>query len=171
MATTQLETLPDEKLVVALADRLLHPPEPRYEPFVIEDRVAQTKSLHVVVIWDEWEGLDRAARGSVIMDAYARAKRSKATLTVAMGLTQHEALRMGFLRYKLITAVRKGDPISTKELAAAYATAGGVLEVVGKSTIRRYPTQEAAEDAYRAAFSAAPGPYWIIEREVDAPDA
>src|SRR5687767_3159153 len=44
------------------------------EPFIVEQRIAQTHSRHVLVIWDAWQNLPRDARGAIIMDAYETAK-------------------------------------------------------------------------------------------------
>jgi hypothetical protein len=172
MPTIDLKAPRHQLLVKTLAGHLAHPPEPRFEPFVIESQVAQSKSLHVLVIWDKWDDVDRADRSRIVIDAYSVAKRLRGqTITMAMGLTQREALRMGFLRYKLLMALKKSDPVTAKDLALAYEAAGGVLEIVGMSAIRSFPTRESAEDGYRAAAAVAPGPYWIIEREVDPPEA
>ena len=61
---------------------------------VMQNRIAQTKSIHVVMIWDAWKDLLPTERSKVILDASIKAKWARgATITVAMGLTSEEALR------------------------------------------------------------------------------
>jgi hypothetical protein len=139
------------------------------DPLVVESRIAQTKSLHVVVIWDAWIDLSPAERSKNIIDAYAKAKRVRgATITVAMGLTSEEALRMGFLPYSIITTRRQGDKASLDELAKAMVGAGGIVVKVGSSMQLRFPTLEQTEDAYRHLSQKVPGPYWAIVHEPSA---
>ena len=53
---------------------------------------------HLLVIWDAWRNLGQGERSRLIMDAYEAAKGREAALnaSVAMGLTQEEAQRLGF---------------------------------------------------------------------------
>ncbi len=103
------------------------------------------------------------------MDAYAKAKRARgATITVAMGLTSEEALRMGFLPYSIVSTRRQGDKASQDELAKAMAGAGGIVVKVGSSMQLRFATLEQAEDAYRNLSQKVPGPYWAIVQEQSA---
>jgi hypothetical protein len=125
----------------------------------------------VVVIWDAWAGLSPADRSGVIIDAYAAAKRQRdMNITVAMGLTAEEALRMGFLPYGIVTTRREGDKASLPQLAKAMAAVGGVLVKVGASTQLRFPTSEQAENAYRELSQRVPGPYWAIIHDQSTAD-
>jgi hypothetical protein len=145
---------------------LLQPGELPGEPFVVEDQIAQTKSLHVIVIWDEWKDLSQTDRSEIIMDAYAKAKRlATANITVAMGLTSEEALRAGFLTYGIVAMRRHGDKASLAELTRAMVNVGGVVLKIGDSTQLRFPTREQAEDAYRKLSQNLPGPYWAIVQD------
>jgi hypothetical protein len=133
---------------------------------LLENRIAQTKSVHLVVIWDAWKDLSPTDRSKVILDASARAKRAPgATITVAMGLTSEEALRMGFLPYSIVTNWRQGDNVSVGELETAMGGAGGVMVRVGSSTQLRFATLEQAEDAYRYLSQKVSGPYWAIVQD------
>src|SRR5436309_500550 len=123
-AVSRTKSASSNPLVMTLATRLAQPLTSLTEPFIIEDEVRQTKSLHVVVIWDKWKSLDRAARSKVILDAYDAAGRTGSrTVTVAMGLTQREALQLGLLRYSIIITHRKGDKVSLRDLQKAYESA------------------------------------------------
>jgi hypothetical protein len=141
----------------------------RDEPLIVEDRIAQTQSVHVVVIWDGWKDLSPKDRSKIIEDAYASARQLRgSTITVAMGLTGEEALRMGFLPYSIVTTHRQGDKTSLGKLTRAMADAGGIMIKVGSSTQLRFPRLEQAEDAYRDLSQKVPGPYWAIVHEQPA---
>jgi hypothetical protein len=136
---------------------------------VVESRIAQTKSVHLVVIWDAWKDLSPTERSKIILDASAKAKRARgATITVAMGLTSEEALQMGFLPYSIVTTRRQGDEVPLDELAKAMGGAGGIVVKVGSSMQLRFATLQQAEDAYRYLSQKVPGPYWAIVQEQPA---
>jgi hypothetical protein len=146
-----------------LANKLSQPIDNLSEPFVVENSISQTNTLHSLVIWDRWSKMNSAERSKLILDAYRQSNRAPGkSITVAMGLTQREALELGFLRYSVISTHRKGDPVSLSEIKRAYENAGGIIETVGSSTVHRYPTQEAAETAYRELTKKVPGPYWAL---------
>jgi len=135
-------------------------------PLVIENRIPQTKSLHTTVIWDKWNDLQPSDRSKVIIDAYAQANcHAGWTITVAMGLTSAEALRLGFLPYSIVTTCSKGDPESSASLVQAMSGAGGVVLKIGATTQLRFPTLGEAKEAYRQLAQRIPGPYWAIIHE------
>ncbi len=70
--------------------------EPRPDIREELDRAGQ-HVVHVYVVWEEWQDLDHQRRSEVITDAFIEVKDEDAILylTVAMGLTQAEAKRMG----------------------------------------------------------------------------
>ena len=65
-------------------------------PKIIEQKVRGLNRVHVTVIWDKWEGIDPADRGSTILDAYERASGAEKMLSISMalGLTKEEAHRL-----------------------------------------------------------------------------
>ena len=141
------------------------------QPLIVENQIAQTKSIHVVVIWDLWVNLSPAERSKIILEAYAKAKRlADKTITVAMGLTSEEAIRMGFLPYSIVVTHRPVDNVSLNKLMRGMAGVGGVLLKIGTSTQLRFPTMEQAEDAYRQLSRNEPGPYWAIVHEQSTSD-
>ena len=163
-AAQRTQTLTDE-LSAALEESALV----EGQPLVIENRIAQTKSVHVAIVWDAWGNLPSADRSKIIMSAYSKARRLRgSTITVAMGLTSEEALRMGFLPYSIVTTHRQGDKASLNELARAMAGAGGIVSKVGSSMQLRFATRQQAEDAYRYLSQQVPGPYWAIVQEQPA---
>ncbi len=155
-----------KKLVGELAARLKDPLV-LDEPFILQDRIPQTRSLHSLVIWDGWRNLDRVARSGIIMDAFADADVLKGdTIRVALGLTQEEAFDMGYLPFKIESTHRETDPVPLGELQAAFDSVGGIHIRAGASHQLRFPSREYADEAYRQLSTKLPGPYWAIVQEV-----
>lgn len=169
VTATAENTKQTQMLVDALFRALRKPATSRGEPMIVENRIAQTKSVHVTVVWDRWDDLPPEGRSHVILDAYARAGRlADLRITAAMGLTGEQALRMGFLPYGIIPTRRARDKASLQELESAMAAVGGLDLKIGSSTQLRFPTLEKAEDAYRELSQKIPGPYWAIVQEQPA---
>ncbi len=63
---------------------------------------AMRSPLHLYVIWNEWADLPQQTRSEIIMDAYEATQETPniVRVTLAMGLTQDEAQKMG-LQYKI----------------------------------------------------------------------
>lgn len=66
------------------------------KPIILIDSNAPGGTMHVFVIWEQWDDLDQMARSEVIIDACEEVlgKEKTLTVTVAMGLTKAEAKRM-----------------------------------------------------------------------------
>jgi len=151
-------------LATQLADRIRGPLSLN-EPFIIQDRVPQTRSRHAVVIWDAWSELDRAERGRIIADAFEDAGVND-TVRVALGLTQQEALGMGYLPFQIVSNWRSADGAQVfRAIKKAIHDVRGVHVRTGSSVQLRYPTIEYAQEAYRDLSAAVPGPYWAIVKE------
>ena len=156
-------------LVGQLADRIRGPLS-LDEPYIIQDRVPQTRSRHAVVIWDAWNDMDRAERGRIIVEAFGEAGVDDA-IRVAMGLTQQEALSIGYLPYQIVANWKKTDgPQILQGIKKAIEDASGIHVRTGSSVQLRYPTLEHAQEAYRDLSAAVPGPYWAIVKEEGATD-
>jgi hypothetical protein len=139
------------------------------EPFIIEDRVPQTHSRHVVVIWDAWKSLGREDRSRIILDAYRSSNGLRGdTVRVALGLTQQEAFDMGYLPFGIVTTVRKTDRVALNDVRKALDSVGGIHIKVGSSRQVRFPSLEHAEEAHRQLSAKIPGPVWAITQEVAA---
>ena len=88
-------------LRAALARELLADQKPSSEPssapLVVEETDLTGRSLHVSVVWNEWESVARAERGTVIAEAYREAfgEAKAATIRLALGLTWAEAGELG----------------------------------------------------------------------------
>jgi hypothetical protein len=65
-------------------------------PQIVELRDPNTGVVHLYVVWHEFHGIGQQQRSEIIMDAYERVARSDIpNVTLAMGLLQEEADRMG----------------------------------------------------------------------------
>ena len=167
------QTLPKRmfKLVDDLARRLTAPAGLN-EPFILQDRIPQSKTRHAVVIWDRWDGMDRVERSKIILDAYKKSGiLHNDSITVAMGLTQQEALQMGFLPYSIVTARRESEPVKLENMRTAMEKAGGVQVRTGALLQLRFPTLELAQEAYTLLAKKIPGPYWLIQQETGSTDS
>ena len=91
--------LSSEQLTQLLAEefrRYDDPDQEYHQPLIQIDRPAER--AHLLVIWDAWRTSSQQERSLIIMDAYREAMGHEAALavSVAMGLTQDEAVRLGF---------------------------------------------------------------------------
>ncbi len=140
------------------------------EPYIVQDRIPQTQSRHVVVIWDAWEQLDGAERGKIITDAFEDAGIADA-IRVAMGITQQEALDMGYLPYQTVSNWKKSDGEEVRgAIKKAIENTAGIRVQAGSSMQLRYPTMELAQEAYRRLSELVKGPYWAIIKQDNATD-
>jgi hypothetical protein len=68
---------------------------PETAPLIVEDE-NRRGTLHVQVVWDEFDEIAPEQRGKIIMDAYEEARPDELSrITIAMGLTHKEATRLG----------------------------------------------------------------------------
>lgn len=83
--------------------RLLHnewvKPKKNGQPLIVIEGRAD-EPIHVYVIWDRWEPFNQTERSEIIMDVVENLTGSNrlpeaSPVTVAMGLTNEEARRMG----------------------------------------------------------------------------
>lgn len=89
-----------DKLAAELLNEWQAPSEKPAQPIIIEDG-GGFKPVHLYVIWAAWHGLDQVERSEIIMDVYEQihGQAKAADVTVAMGLTEPEAQRLG-ISYK-----------------------------------------------------------------------
>lgn len=168
MTTRAVKSGSIERLTTQLVAQIKSPAA-AHAPFIVENRVPQTHTRHVVVIWDAWADLDPAERSRLIMDAYTNAGvLSSDTVSVAMGITEQEALHLGYLNYSVVAHHKKTDPVTLSQLRKALEQVGGVHVRRGTHFEVRFPTRELAEQAYRQLQEAMPGPWWGIAHEMAA---
>jgi hypothetical protein len=157
----------NDDLVATLAARFRQPPESPDAPLAVINRIPQTRSAHVLVVWDQWQDLPIPARSNVIIDAFTRAFGGEdVVVRVPIGLTSGEAFSQGYLRYQISPMVRKSDHINPKQVRDAMATAGGVLVRVGEAQQLRFPTRAQAEEAYRRLVEKINKPIWALSEEL-----
>lgn len=151
---------------LAILSRAIEAGGAREGPIILEGRLPETRSVHLVVIWDGWRDVDAPGRSRLILDAATSAKRlAGSNVTVALGLDPLEALRLGYLPFAIRSMRRRGDRVPVTRLAAALKEVGGIAS--GSGLERRFATREQAEAAYRRLCEIAPGPYWLLVRESD----
>jgi len=164
--------VPHRALVEALAARLREPPETPDPPLVVVNRIAPTRSIHVLVIWNKWKGLTIPQRGRVITDAFAAAfPNEQFVVRLPMGLTPGEALTQGYLPYLIIPVARPTDKVTAKQLKDAMASSGGILMHIGDDRRLRFATREQAQEAYRRLLRKINKPIWSLSEETFASDA
>ena len=155
-----------------LSNRLRDDPDSLELPLIVENRIAQTRSVHLLVIWDRWNDIPNRERARIITDAFATAHPGDpATVTVPMGLTPMEAITLGFLPYRIVPLVRKSDKLSDRTILDAMRSVGGVYIQVGAERQLRFATQAQAEEAYRALATKVPSPVWTLVHEMSTAES
>lgn len=156
-----------DRLVEMLTAKMATDPESAKPPIVVTNRMSATRSAHVLVIWDKWKDYTLAERGAMIMDACAAAQpHARTKVTIALGLTSLEALRQGYLPYRIVPVARAEDGIPRNRILDAMGSVGGVLLRADDESQLRFPTKRQAEDAYRNLFNLVPLPVWALVEEV-----
>jgi hypothetical protein len=156
-----------EKLVKKLVQEFAAS-SPNLQPLIVEEQVPATQSRHVHVIWDAWKDLSDEQRAAVILDAYKQVEGEEvvAQITIAEGVTVHEALALGLLPFKVVPTRKKGDklPPETYEEAMAEELRHTLLGSRGKEL--RYARVEDAEAARTRLERGLPGSTWAVIQEV-----
>lgn len=136
----------------------------------IEEEEFPTGRLRVNVIWDAWDRLPHENRTAAILQAYERAEGRdyRNRIALASGLTVPEAHAAGFLPYQVITAIRKGDPVTEDECRRALVEEGASTLLDEDHPQLRFATEEEAEDAKKRLAERLRGsdPVWIVIKEV-----
>ena len=67
------------------------------EPVILEEKDREGRLVHVYVVWDAWSQVERTERSEIVMDAAEKVLPQPRVMdiTIAMGLTREEAMRMG----------------------------------------------------------------------------
>jgi hypothetical protein len=141
---------------------------------VIYEHVFRTGKVRVIVIWDKWHDVPLQERSATILRGYeiADGPESRDRIALASGLTFPEAHAAGMLPYRIITALRKSDPVTLDQARQAMLEEGG-SQLYDPMTVQlRFTTEEEAQDARQRLIQRFPGSddVWIIEREIMAQD-
>jgi hypothetical protein len=149
-----------------LTQRFCDDPDLPDLPLIVVNRIPQTRTVHILVVWDLWKDLTIPQRARVIADAFAAAHPDQdLAVTFPIGLTPGEALRQGFLPYQITPVVRPEDRLRNEELNEALRAAGGVLIQVGDDVQLRFATRGQANRAYRRLLERINKPIWTISEE------
>jgi hypothetical protein len=138
------------------------------QPLILEELVPSTKSRHVRVIWDRWKELDDEERSAVIIDAYTEAEGAVAAaeITIAEGVTPHEALALGLLSFKVVPARKqKNYSMGFNAYQDAQEKEARKTLLGPKATELRYARIEDAQQAYERLHEAFPHSSWAIVQE------
>ena len=89
-------TLPRDTELQGELEEELRSPKASGEPDIVIER-PHSSTIHLVVIWSKFQGIEQVVRSSIILDAFTAVKGipEAQKVTVAMGLTPDEAQRMG----------------------------------------------------------------------------
>jgi hypothetical protein len=143
------------------------------QPSIYEQEY-RTGKLRVTVVWDEWDSMALQERSATILRAYELAEGAayRDRVALASGLTVPEAHAAGMLPYEIITAVRKGDPVTDEEVRQAMLEEGGTQLGHWRRVHLRFATQEEAEACRQRLIRRLAGSddVWIINREITAED-
>ncbi len=79
----------------ALQAEFAHPQQTGEPEIIIEQSSPGT--THLYVIWSRWDDLEQVVRSRIVLDAFAAARGEAEALqvTISMGLTPAEAVRLG----------------------------------------------------------------------------
>lgn len=141
---------------------------------MIYEQAYRTGKVRVTVIWDEWDGVPLQERTATILRAYETAEGVEARnrIALASGLTVPEAYAAGMLPYQVITALRKGDPVTFEQARQAFAEEGASRLFSPQALQLRFATEPEAEACRRRLIRRFPGTddVWMINREITAQD-
>lgn len=142
---------------------------------VIFEQTFRTGKVRVTVIWDAWDGTPPQRRSATILRAYEVAEGAEARDRIALvsGLTVPEAHAAGMLPYQIITALRKGDPVTDDQARQAMLDESASRLTNPPKLQLRFATEEDAEASRQRLLRRFPGSddVWIILREVTAEDS
>jgi len=133
------------------------------EPIVLAEEIAQTNTLHVIVVWSRWNGIPERERSAMIMDAYAIFQNpQQKQITIALGATPDEACRMGFFPYRVKTMLRADDTAKRSDIEAAMISEKAVPTDDGPQLL--YRNFEDASQAFNRLNTKLPN-LWAVVHE------
>jgi len=139
------------------------------QPIVYEHEYASGK-VRVVVVWDEWADDPLEDRSAVILKAYeiAEGDPARERIALASGLTVPEATTAGMLPYQIITALRKGDPVTYEQARQAFLDQGASKLGNPRGLQLRFATQEEAHACRQRLIKQFPGSddVWLVRRDI-----
>jgi hypothetical protein len=171
MATETLSPPRHAKLIGKLANRLRENLDVPSLPLIVQNRTPRTRTVHLLVVWDEWQNVPNAERSEIVTTAYAVAHPDdQFAVNFPLAYTPSEALSLGYLPYRIVALVRPTDRIRKPEIERAMRSVGGIYLKVGTAPQLRFASQAQAEDAYRSLATKLPSPVWTLIQEQSGSD-
>jgi hypothetical protein len=135
---------------------------------ILEDDTPETNSLRVTVVWDRWSACPTEFRSPIILDSYAAAhgEDTRRKITLAIGVTVEEAVDLGLLPFKVLSARRRDESPSPEAYRKAMTEAGGVIISGDEGLQLRFATLDDAAAAMEALEHRLPGSKWMVVEEV-----
>ncbi len=131
-------------------------------------------TVRVVVFWDKWDRMPLDERTDVVLRAYeaAEGREYRQKIALARGLTIPEGHAAGMLPFQILTALRRGDPVTLEQCRQAMLDEGASTLLSPEEPQLRFPTEDDAEACRSRLIKRLPGsePVWIINRELIARD-
>jgi len=144
------------------------------QPTIYEQQYV-TGKLSVIVIWDAWDHVPLEERTATILHAYEVAEdiEYRNRIALANGLTVPEAHAAGMLNYRIIPAVRAGDPVTEEQVRAVMCVQGASTLLDPNHPQLRFRSKEDAEACRRRLIERLPGSdaIWLIDRESQRADS
>jgi hypothetical protein len=138
------------------------------QPFVYINNVAQTGTLHVTVVWDEWRNVNMQERSQIILDAMEmHDPATTGHITIALGLAGDEALQLGILPYQVRLLLKPSEEAKRPYLEQLLRTEGAFGTSQGLQLLFR--TRQQAEEAY-ARLQAKTPDVWTISYQPPSPE-
>jgi hypothetical protein len=126
-------------------------------PLIFEIPLEQSDKIDVIVVWNAFDGVRAEDSTGLILDAYSD---RKVEISLAMGVTYHEAVAQHLLPYTVVPMMKRGQ-VEPAALNKAMMEEGGVALSNGKVELR-FPTMAMAEEAHQRLSERLPEGYWSI---------
>lgn len=159
--TTQVPSSRRSKLLNTLR-QVLDEPGTCGGPVVFEIPLAGLRH-DVLVVWEEWDGVQPDERTDIIVEAYSTCSNTRIEIAQAMGVTRDEAIRDHLLPYLIQPCAREGE-VSLDDLREAMLKEGGISLGENKVDLR-FPTRPMAEAAFERLRKEMPTGYWSLAEE------
>jgi hypothetical protein len=143
----------------------------RTRPVIFEIPINRDQSsIHVIVVWDWWEGVSPEDRTAIITEAYERFDESgnlnepiAPRITVAIGATPADVNQLGLLPYRVEPVIMHGE---TKDIEKVWKAMWEEGAIAGTDRpILAFPTRQMADDAYDRLKEKLPEMGWYQREE------
>jgi hypothetical protein len=156
-----IDRLPKEQRSLLLDELRKTLEDPKYSalggPVIFEIPFTGTR-YEVLVVWDQWEGVQPDERTEIISEAYGD---GSIEIAQAMGVTFIEAAEDHLLPYEVRPRDRGEGEANRANLRKAMMEEGAIAR--GEDVcLLRFPTRRMAEEAYERLNSKMPEGCWIL---------